>query len=589
MTRRSLLVACLCLSVRMFGQQGAGGDDVVLRALSDELERSRGLRVVALEVPYYIEYGIHDADSFSASATLGAINSARKGRARLPRVQVRVGDYKYDNGNYVFSDYRAAGGYDLGSCPLDDNYMALRQYFWLGTDVAYKSALEIIARKRAAQQNVTQTEQLPDLSRIEPVKMFVPGIQRKLNEEAWKSRLRTLSGLFAPYSQVISSSVDFQTVQGYYYLVTSEGTRIKVPEGSAHFEVRATALAPDGMTLRDAAAVHSLDLDAMPGEPALRRLVESVAANLEALLRAPVGEAYTGPVLFEPEAAAQLMAEVLGRSFALRRRPVSEPGRPVPFVASDFEGRLGSRVLPDFMEVTDDPTLKEWNTRKLLGHYVVDLEGVEPKPLVLVEKGLLRNYLTTRQPVRGAEVSNGRARLLGNYGANAAAFSNLLVRASETSTLAELKKRLIQLCEQAGRPYGLVVRKMDFPSSASVAETQRLLTRISQDGATSRPVSLPLLAYRVYPDGREELVRGLRFKDLTVRSLRDILAAGGEPAQFDFLENGATFALMGAGSFVAESSVVSPGVLIEELQLVKAQDEWPKLPIVAPPAILSAR
>jgi TldD protein len=112
---------------------------------------------------------------------------------------------------------------------------------------------------------------------------------------------------------------------------------------------------------------------------------------------------------------------------------------------------------------------------------------------------------------------------------------------------------------------------------------------MAQDGATARPVSLPLLAYRVYPDGREELVRGLRFKDLTVRSLRDIIAAGGEPARFDFLENGATFALLGAGSFVAESSVISPGILFEELQLVKAQDEWPKLPIVAPPSLAAAR
>ncbi len=589
MTRRLLLITCLCLAVRLLAQQGADGGDAVLRALADELERSRSLRVVALEEPYYIEYAIHDAESFTAGATLGAINSARKNRARLPRAQVRVGDYKYDNGNFVYSDYRAAGGYDLGACPLDDNYMALRQYFWLGTDVAYKSALEIIARKRAAQQNVTLTEQLPDLWRAGPVSMFVTGLKRKVDEEAWKARVRSLSSVFAPYGQIISSSVEVQIVQGHYYLVTSEGTRIKTPEGSSHLEVRATALAPDGMTLRDSAGFYAADPDSLPAEQVLRRATEGVAENLAALLKAPVGEAYTGPVLFEPQAAAQLMAELLGRSFTLRRRPVSEPGRAVPFLASDFEGRLGSRVLPEWMDVTDDPTLREWNGRSLLGHYLVDLEGVAPKPLTLVEKGQLRNFLTTRQPVRGAAGTNGRARLRGSFGANAAAFSNLIVRASNTSTLAELKQQLIRLCEQSGKPYGLLVRKMDFPSSASVTEAQRLLARISQDGAAARPVSLPLLAYRVYPDGREELVRGLRFKDLTVRSLRDILAAGGEPAQFDFLENGATFALMGAGSFVAESSVISPGILIEELQLVKAQDEWPKLPVVAPPSLASAR
>jgi hypothetical protein len=163
------------------------------------------------------------------------------------------------------------------------------------------------------------------------------------------------------------------------------------------------------------------------------------------------------------------------------------------------------------------------------------------------------------------------------------------VRASESVPLAELKRWALDLCRQSGKPFGLLVRKMDFPSSATVPEAQRLIARIAQDGANARPVSMPLLVYRIYPDGREELLRGLRFRDLTVRSLRDIVAAGGEPAQFDFMENGAPFALLGAASFVAESSVISPGLLFEELQLVRAQDEWPRLPIVPAPSIAAAR
>ncbi len=589
MTRRLFLLLPLGGSALALAQQPAPPDDPVLRALVDELDRSRDLRVVSLEKPYYIEYGIHETGFLYVSATLGALNSFQKGRARLPRIQVRVGDYKFDNGNYLFSDYAFAGRYDLGSCPIDDNYMALRQYFWLATDVAYKSALEAIARKRAAQKNVTVTDQLPDFATVEPVTMIVPVARRNVEEDTWKSRLRSLSSLFGAHPRITGSSAEFQAVQGAYYMANSEGTRLRVPETSFHFQVRATALASDGMLLRDAVGYHALDLNGLPPEAECRRGVESVAGNLEALLTAPVAEPYTGPVLFEPEAAAQLLAEVLGRSFALRRRPVSEPGRPLSFVASDLEGRLGSRILPEWMDVEDDPTATEWRGRRLLGHYVVDLEGVVPKPLVLVEKGLLKNYLTTRQPVRGAEGSNGRARLPGGFGANTAAFGNLFVRASEASTLPELKKKLIDLSSQRGKAYGLLVRKMDFPSSASVSEAQRLLAGMAQDGGAARVVSLPMLAYRVYPDGREELVRGLRFKDLTVRSLRDILAAGGEPVVFDYLENGAPFALLGAGSYVAESSVISPGILFDELQLVKAQDDVPKLPIVPPPPLTPAR
>ena len=140
-----------------------------------------------------------------------------------------------------------------------------------------------------------------------------------------------------------------------------------------------------------------------------------------------------------------------------------------------------------------------------------------------------------------------------------------------------------------GRPYGLLVRKMDFPSSATIGEAQRLLARMAQDGGGGRPLSLPALAYRVYPDGREELVRGLRFKDFSARTLRDIVDAGGEPAVFEYLENGATFALMGAAGFVAESAAIAPAMLFEELQLVRAQDDLPRPPLVPAPPVARAR
>jgi hypothetical protein len=206
-----------------------------------------------------------------------------------------------------------------------------------------------------------------------------------------------------------------------------------------------------------------------------------------------------------------------------------------------------------------------------------------------VEKGILKNFLMTRQPAKGLQGSNGRARLRGNFAANAAASGNLFVRASESCSLVDLKKRLMDLCRQRGKPYGLLVRKMDFPSSASMASLQRLANSMAQDGAGGRPVSIPILAYRVYSDGREELVRGLRFKGLSTRSLRDIVAAGGEPVAFDYLENGAPFAMMGAASFVAESSIIAPGILFEELQLERSEQELPKLPIVAPPPLTATR
>ena len=168
--------------------------------------------------------------------------------------------------------------------------------------------------------------------------------------------------------------------------------------------------------------------------------------------------------------------------------------------------------------------------------------------------------------------------------ARGAAIANLFVTARESSPLADLKQRLIQLCQERGKPYGILVRKLDFPFSAGAGELQGLAQANQQSGGSARPVSPPLLVYRVYPDGREELVRGLRFRGVSTRSLRDVLAASRETALFDFVNNGAPLAMMGAGGFLAPASVVAPGLLFDEIELDLPRDQLPKTPLVPSPS-----
>ena len=66
--------------------------DPILRAMRDELSRSRGLKVLSLEAPYFIEYTLEDGDSFEVSASLYGLVSVRRDRFRLPEIKVRVGD-----------------------------------------------------------------------------------------------------------------------------------------------------------------------------------------------------------------------------------------------------------------------------------------------------------------------------------------------------------------------------------------------------------------------------------------------------------------------------------------------------------------
>ncbi len=575
---RLFLLGALCWTA--FAQQ----DDVIQRAMRDELKRSMTLKLTNLDPPYFIDYDLSDVREFAASASLGGLISTTETHFRQPRVHVRVGDYKFDNTNYVGSAFNFGPRYDL-RLPLEDSYAVLRQDFWLATDSAYKSALEAIARKRAALKNISVSEALPDFSLAQPFKLIEPAPVDALPADAWNGRIRSLSAEFSKYPQLKVSGAEVTLVNGIHYYLNSEGTELRVREDVAVVRMRAYAQAGDGMLMRDSVVYQTHDPKSLPSEAEMAKAASELATRVIAMTNAPVGENYSGPVLFEGMAGAQLFAEVFGRNLALTRKPVLEPGQPGSIPSSDLEGRIGARVMPEFFNIVDDPTRKDWKGAPLLGVYAADDEGVPAAPLAIVEKGIFKRYELTRQPMRGFSGSNGHARLSGNFGAKAAVPGNLLVTATETSPVSDLKKKLIEMCQQRQKPYGIIVRKMDFPSSASVEEARRI---IGGNQASGSKVSLPLVAYRVYPDGHEEMVRGLKFRGLNVRSFKDILAAGDDSNVFNYMENGAPFALMGLGSEFSEVSVVAPSILIDDLEMLKIEDELPKLPVVASPTLSSS-
>ncbi len=580
MKRLALAAAAALGAFALVAQTPA--QDPMLQAMRDEIERDRKLTIPNLETPYFIQYVVDQEESFSVSASLGGLLTRRRERFRSPEVRVRVGDYKFDNSNFA-GGFSGGSRYDLGRFPIEDSYPLLRRYFWLETDGAYKAAVEAISRKRAALRNLTQNDQLNDFAPAKPTHYIRELGKLNIDEDAWAARVKTLSAIFSEYPETKNSSVDLESSAGGTYVVNSEGTEVREPETVTVLRVRAMAQAPDGMPVRDDAAFLSLDAARMPSDAEMARGVRTLAEHVVALAHAPKGEDYNGPVLFEGQAGPQIFAELLGKNLALPRRPVTDGGRGGGgFAPSELEGRAGSRVLPDFFDVVDDPTQKEWRGRPLFGSYDIDREGVEAEPLRLVEKGVLKTYLLTRQPVRGFEGSNGRARLPGAFGASAAGISNLFVQASETMSAADLKKKLIELIQTRNKAYGILIRKMDFPSSGSIAELRSIFTA-AQSG--SRPVSIPILAYKVYPDGREELVRGLRFRNFSVRSLKDILAAGDDKVMFEFMDNTAPFALIGGARFTSEACVVAPSILVDDLELHPVEEEMPKLPIVTAPEL----
>ena len=268
---------------------------------------------ISLDPPYYTEYRVEDTVSHSIAAELGALVEENDSEFRVPSVEMRVGTANFDNTDHVYSEAYGGSRYDPGGLPLDNDYLAFRQVFWLATDRAYKTAEDAIARKRSSLKNMSQPDALPDFSPAPAAHLILPIERKPFASAAWKSEVIRLSALLDKYPKVFSSAVEMHSSQSTNYIVTSEGTELRTPEDVAYIRVAGRGLAPDGTRVRDAQFFQAFNPEGLPSEEVLTREIKALGEHVTQLSQASVGEAYDGPVLFEAPAAAQLFGQLAGR------------------------------------------------------------------------------------------------------------------------------------------------------------------------------------------------------------------------------------------------------------------------------------
>jgi hypothetical protein len=527
----------------------------ILSAMGDEMARSMaGLKMKDEPSPYYIEYEIDDIFSMRAVARLGGIVDDVSDHSRTLRVQVRVGDYTFDSSRFVTQDRGGAGAGASATVPLDDDYQAIRREIWLATDTAYKRAVNVFAKKKATFQNRTATDQIPDFSRETPVQTVLPVSPIAPTDRKWVDRAKQLSAVFTTHPEVDSSEAWISEAHGTSFYLNSEGFKVVTPVSTAYLRISADARADDGMTVPDVFAAVENRLDDLPPMPELLQRANDVANHVRERRAAAVGEEFTGPLLIEGQASAELLRQTLAPLMLARRAPDAEnprfaqgQGQPTPFLT-----RIGLRVLSDSFSVSDTPSLKEYAGRPVAGSYVVDDEAVPAKDVMLVEKGRLVTLLTSRTPQKNLLQSNGHGR---SGSVQAGVFQ---VRSTQASPASSLKRKYLDLLKAQDKTYGYIVRRVAAPGDVA-------------GGGPGGPVILE--AVKVTLDGREEPVRGLRFGAVPSTAFRDILEASEERVLHNYRVDAGTAA-----------SIITPNLIFEELELQKIREIIQKPPIVPSPA-----
>lgn len=549
--RKKLVLGGLLLLVLPSGASAQPSDESVFAPMQAEMTRSmERLKQDAFGPPYFLAYRLTRILRWETAAYFGASTGGGDDDLRVLYVEARYGDRTLDNTDLSYHGWQ-------GYAPEDPE--ALRQSLWTLTDGAYKSAVAGFLEKKARRATEYISEPLDDFS-IEPstsaTRSNPPYESEKPKLEALVSRL---SAVFKKHPELIDGQASLSVKWTRRYLVTSEGTRVATPSEHLPASLRFSAMtrAADGMRLDGHRSWALRDLADLPPEAELAAEAEELAREVTAMRAAPLQAPAAAPAILDPEFTGVLFHEALGHKLEGQRQRD-------PQQSQIFKDMVSRTVLPAFLSVSDDPTLESFKGKRLGGHYELDSEGVPARRVTLVERGVLREFLLSRWPVKGFSRSNGHGRS-DPYRHPSGRMANLIVEAHAAVPKDELVKRLMALARKQGKPYGFYLAGSfggENPNYREAAQTLEVR---------------PRLIYRIdAKTGERTLVRGVKVVGTPLVFLNRIVAAGDDAAA-------AHGFVCGAESGYVPVSQVAPSVLVSEVELQRLPEDRSRPPILPSP------
>ncbi len=531
-------------------------DYIVLQAMEDELMRSQEkLKLEGYETPYFISYQIKDNEYYSIKGKYGAIASSENDRIRRLFVDVRVGNYDFDNS----IKGRSGGGapfHDASDVPVDNDPDAIRAALWQATDLAYKGALTQYFNKKANNVREIKDTNSKSFTREKSHDYYGPELNLTFNPGEWKDKIREISSVYKNYKELTNADIVITAQKETVYFINTEGTSYIRDEVLYSIDAQVTTRAKDGKVISNYRNLYYVSPKQIPSVKEIKAIVNEMVEETLVMRNAEVLSPVSVPALLEPEAAGVVFHEAIGHRLEGERQIDDNEGQ-------TFKEKVGEEIIPPFLSIIDDPSMKNFNGTHLMGYYPFDDQGVPGERVVLIDKGILRNFLLSRTPVNGFERSNGHGRA--SYGrAPIARMSNTIIESDTEYSKEKLKELLIEEVKRQNKPFGLLIKRMKG------GETNTSSYNFQAYRAT------PVAIYKVDPKtGEETPVRDVEIVGTPLVSINKIIATGDDYSVF----NG----FCGAESGYIPVSTVAPSILVSEIELQRKSSKKEKLPLLPPP------
>ena len=529
----------------------------ILDTLVAENQREMSALRKTSDPAYYLGYELVEQRIVSLDAEGGAMIDDKDDTMRNLDVEVRVGSPQLDNTRQISDDSNQLNAplTRRGMVPFGEDKAALSNALWLETDRRYHEAISALGYVKQDQSTLSKHKSDADFS-AEPGEVYVEATAKlDFDKAKWVDRLRRCSAKALKGSATRGTcGVVFQLNTSYF--VNSEGAQIQQSWTNAQLSVSVGVKADDGMNLSRLEQRFGSTPADLPGDGEVDKMLKTVTGDLDALHDAPLAEPYVGPAILEGRAAGVFFHEVFGHRIEGHRQKDLTSGQ-------TFASYVGKDIAPEWLSVYDDPELVTLNGIQLNGFYRFDDEGVRAHRAPLIDKGKLVGFDMGRNPIPGFPHSNGHGRRSPGL-PPVARQGNLVVEATKSVERADLEKMLIEEVKKQHRPYGMIFTDISggFTNTSAFAPQAFKVN--------------PVMAYRLYPDGKKELVRGIDISGTPLVALQSIRAASREIETF----NG----VCGAESGWVPVSASAPSLLLEKLEVEKGFIPPDRPPLLAPPS-----
>jgi TldD protein len=531
-------------------------------ALLDILDAENKRQMVALraqkEPAHYLAYQLVEQRVVNLEAEGGALITDSDDTARNLDVEVRVGTPDLDNTRNLASDDNGLNSplTRRGVVPFGEDKQAIANALWLETDRRYREAVTALGYVRQDQSTLSKQKAAPDFASDAPDVHVEAPATLVFDKQQWIDRLKRCSAKALKGAATRGScGAVFQLNTAWF--VNSEGDQIQQSWTNAQMSVSVGVKADDGMSLSRLEQRFGRQPGDLPADPEIDKMIATVSSDLDALHNAPLAEPYVGPAILEGRAAGVFFHEVFGHRIEGHRQKELTSGQ-------TFASYVGKDIAPEWLSVYDDPQITNLNGTQLNGFYRFDDEGVRAQRAPLIDQGKLVGFVMGRNPIKGFAHSNGHGRRSPGL-PPVARQGNLVVEVAKSVPRADLEKLLVEEIKKQKRPYGMIFTDISggFTNTSAFAPQAFKVN--------------PVMAYKLYADGKKELVRGIDISGTPLVALQSIRAASREVETF----NG----VCGAESGWVPVSASSPSLLIERLEIEKGFIPPDRPPLLGPPAI----